>query len=114
MELYIWTLIAIFIVIDSYFEISFLFAIKLFIFFIIVYKFLRVIQSNKPSHISQILNWLFLIFCSLNTIAVYVFQVLFLKSFSFSSMIKSSDNFFINNFPAIGFYRYKNKSDNLF
>ena len=113
MELYIWTLIAIFIVIDSYFEISFLFAIKLFIFFIIVYKFLRVIQSNKPSHISQILNWFFLIFCSLNTIAVYVFQVLFLKSFSFSSMIKSSDNFFINNFPAIGFYRYKNKSDNL-
>ena len=106
MELYIWTLIATFIVIDSYLEISFLFAIKLFIFFIIVYKFLRVIQSSKPSHINSILNWFFLIFCSLNTIAVYVFQVLCLKSFPFSSMIDNSDNFFIKNFPAIGLYRY--------
>jgi hypothetical protein len=109
MELYIWTLIATFIVIDSYLEISFLFAIKLFIFFIIVYKFLRVIQSNKPSHINLILNWFFLIFCSLNTIAIYTFQVLCLESFPFSSMIDSSNNFFIKNFPAIGLYRYYNK-----
>ena len=109
LELYIWTLIASFIIVVSYKEISILFAFKLFIFFIIVYKFLRVIQSNKPNHLSLLLNWLFLIFCSLNTIAVYAFQVLCLDFFSFGKMIPKSNNFYLINFPAIGYYRYYEK-----
>ena len=109
LELYIWTLISIFIFFDSYFEISVLFAFKLFIFFIIVYKFLRVIQSNKPTHLNRVLNWFFLIFCALNTVSIYCYQFLCLEFFPFNDMIEKSDNFFIKNLPAFGLYRYKEK-----
>ena len=110
LELYIWSLISLFIFFDSYFEISFLFAIKLLIFFLIVYKFLRLIQSEKPNIINLFLNWIFLIFCSLNTLSVYAFQLFCLKKFSINDKIEYSTNFFVKNLPALGFYRYVNKT----
>ena len=109
LELYIWSLISIFVVFDSTLEISFLFAIKLLIFLLLVYRFLLVIQSDKEYPMNLILNWIFLIFCSLNTIAVYTFQFLCLFSF-FNEIIDKSDNFFIQNFPAFGLYRYKEEN----
>ena len=105
--LYIWSLISLFIFFDSYYEISVLFAIKLFIFFIIVFNFLRVIQSDIPNNINIILNWIFLIFCALNTISVYCFQFLCLDFFSINTFIKDTNNFYIKNFHAFGLYRYK-------
>ena len=111
LEFYIWSLIAIFIIFDSYFEVSLLFALKLFIFFIIVFKFLRAIQSDANNHINIILNWFFLIYCSLNTICVYAYQIMSLKFVSefFNFNIDKTNNFFFQNFPAFGLYRYDEK-----
>ena len=108
LSLYVWTLISIFIVFDSYFEISFLFSIKLLIFFIIIYNFLRIIHNKKAIKINLFFNWIFLIFCALNTLSVYIFQFICLEHFSIREKLDESNNFFVKNLPAFGFYRYKN------
>ena len=102
-EIYIWTLISLFIFFDSYFEISILFEIKLILFLIIVFQFLISIQKSESHHISLILNWIFLIYCSLNTILVYGYQIICLDYFD----IKESDNYLRENLPSIGFSDYK-------
>ena len=101
-EIYIWILISLFIYFDSYFEISILFEIKLIIFFVIVFQFLISIQKSKKQHISLILNWIFLIYCSLNTILVYGYQIICLEYFD----IKESKKFLRQNLPNIGFSEY--------
>ena len=107
-EIYIWTLISIFIVFNGTFEISIFFVINLLIFLALMYKFLKNVKTKQKSHISLILNWIFLIFCALNTVSVYIFQILCLEIFSINDMLQDTDNFFLNNLPAIGFYRYFN------
>ena len=108
-EMYIWSLIIIFIIFDSYFEISFLFSIKLLIFLFIVFNFLQIIRNNKSDKKSIIVIWLFLIFCALNTICAYIYQYLCINSFPYNEKIKNSHNFWVLNLPAIGFYRYNEK-----
>ena len=49
-----------------------------------------------------------IVFCVLNTLSVFVFQILCLDIFNFNEKIINSNNFFIKNLPAIGFYRYFN------
>ena len=106
LELYKWSLIGIFIVFDSYFEISLFFSIKLLLFLIIIYQYLQIIRNNTSVIKNIILNWIFLIFCALNTLAIYTFQFLCLHNFSYNDKIKNSSNFFIKNLPALGLYRY--------
>lgn len=101
-EIYIWTLISLFIFFDSYFEISILFEIKLILFLIIVFQFLISIQKSESHHISLILNWIFLIYCSLNTILVYGYQIICLEYFE----IEASNNYLRENLPSIGFSIY--------
>ena len=108
-ELYIWSLIIIFIFFNSYFEISFLFAIKLLIFLFIVFGFLQSIRNNKPNKKSMIFNWSFLVFCAFNTIGIYVYQTICLSFLPYTNRITNSKNFWIKNLPAIGFYRYNEK-----
>ena len=102
-EIYIWTLIVFFIIFNGLFEISILFAISLLIFLIIVFKYVKKIQKK-----SEISNYILIIFCVLNTLSVFVFQILCLDIFNFNEKIINSNNFFIKNLPAIGFYRYFN------
>ena len=110
LEIYIWTLISVFIVFDSYFEISVLLGIKLLIFLLIVYKFLLVIQSDKKISMNLILNWIFLIFCAINTLSVYIFQILCLEIFPINESIQNSNKFWVKNLPAFGLYRYYEKN----
>ena len=105
LNLYVWTLISIFIIFDSYFEISFFFSIKLLIFFILVYNFLQIIHNKKAIRINLIFNWIFLVFCALNTLSVYIFQFIYIEYFSIEL---DKSNYFVKNFQAFGFYRYNN------
>ena len=107
-EIYIWTLIVIFIIFNGLFEISILFAISLLIFLIIVFKFVKKFEYQKKKEISIISNYFLIVFCILNTLSVFIFQILCLDIFDFNEKIITSDNFFIKNLPAIGLYRYFN------
>ena len=97
-EIYIWILITLFIFFDSYFEISILFEVKLVLFFIIVFQFLKSIQKSEEKNISLCLNWLFLIYCSFNTLLVYGYQILCLKYFDGNQS---------SNLANIGFTHYE-------
>ena len=102
LKLYGLLLISLFIFFDSYFELNILFEIKLFLFFIVVFKFSTYVHSNKKSF-SMVSNWIFLIYSSLNTILVYGYQIICMKYFD----IDESSNFFTKNLPSIGFSEYK-------
>ena len=122
LEIYIWILISLFIFFDSYFEISILFEIKLIIFFIIIFQFLVSIQKSEKHRISLILNWIFLIYSSVNTILVYGYQIICLKYFkkedsnnsdipntfynSNNTNSNTTDDFFSLHLPSIGFSEY--------
>ena len=110
MEIYAWILISFFIIFNGLFEISFLFAIKLLLFMFLMYKFLGSVKTRKKNEINLVLNWVLLIFCALNTIFVYIYQFLCLEEFNLDDKIQHSENFFIKNLPALGFYRYKNNN----
>ena len=108
-ELYIWSLIIIFIIFNSYYEISFLFAIKLLIFLFIVYNFLQIVRGGGSQKKNILFIWCFLIFCALNTICIYIFQILCLSPFHYNFYITNSHNFWVQNLPAFGFYRYNDE-----
>ena len=102
-KIYIFILISLFIFFDTYFEINILFEIKLFLFLIIVYQFLLSIQKSENTKISTKLNTIFLIYSSINTILVYIYQIISLEYFH----IEQSDNFYTKNLPVFGFSKYK-------
>ena len=113
-EIYIWILITLFIFFDSYYEISILFEIKLIIFLIIVFQFLISIQKSEGKHISLLLNWIFLIYCSLNTILVYGYQLLCTDCIDPNQVANLTmvDGSTVNeegwsNLPNVGFTNYK-------
>ena len=113
-EIYIWILISLFIFFDSYFEISLLFEIKLIIFLVIVFQFLISIQKSEKHQISLLLNWIFLIYSSVNTILAYGYQIICLQIFKndnsdSSDQPENTDNSgssFSYYLPSIGFSEY--------
>ena len=107
LEIYVWSLIVLFVIFDSYFEISAIFCLKLLLFFIIVFQFVHSVQTSKAQHISMCLIWLFIAICSLNTIAVYIYQLICVK---IANDINNSNNPYIKNFPAYGLYQYNEKN----
>ena len=107
-EIYIWTLIIIFIIFNGLFEISIFYAIILLLFLSIMFRFLKNIKNQKKNEIHPVLNWMLLIFCALNMFSVYAYQLIFLDIFNLKNYFNESDNFFIKNLPAFGFYRYFN------
>ena len=107
LEIYVWSLIVLFVIFDSYFEISAIFCLKLLLFFIIVFQFVHSVQTSKAKHISMCLIWLFIAICSLNTVAVYIYQLICVK---IGKDINKSKNPYIKNFPAYGLYQYNEKN----
>ena len=107
-NLYIWVLIGVFFVFSCYFEINFIFTIILGYFLILSYHVLRRIQNRKNGKkFSLIVHYIFLIFCSIYSFLVYLYQ--FRGTDLISSKIDySSDNFFVQNLPNIGFSIYQN------
>ena len=111
-NLYIWILIALFFVVSCYFEINLIFDIKLAYFLLLVFLVFRKIQNPKRGNkFSPLIHYIFLIFCSLNSFLVYLYQFK-VDEFIKSNISFSSDNFFTKNLPNIGFSIYL--KDNLY
>ena len=108
-EIYIWAIISSFIFFICYFEINFLFAIKLLIFLLSVFNFCIFIQKNKfgEGKIDLKLSKILLIYSGFNTFVVYFYQVLCLETTKIKDKIQSSDNFIVENFPNFGLTSYQ-------
>ena len=111
LELYIWILIGLFVFVSCFFEINLIFAVKLAWFFILAFNFLRKIQ-NPENGVSFSAFWhaLFLAFCCINTLSVYLYQFISDEYIYFYEDILNSKNFFLVNLPNIGFTMY-NRDD---
>ena len=111
---YLWLLICLFIFFNSYFEINFIFGIKLLIFLICCLQFIFLFQSISINYSDikcfKILNRFFLIFCCLNTLLVYLYQFLCKDLLPIKESInqkRKENNFFMLNLPNFGFTLYK-------
>jgi hypothetical protein len=75
-HIYLWFLIGLFIFLNSYFEINFLFGCKLIIFLLCCIQFIFLFQSishlNSDISCFKIFNLIFLFFCCINTLLVYI------------------------------------------
>ena len=116
-HIYLWTLISLFIFFNSYYEINFLFGIKLFLFLICCLQFIFLFQSLSHNHSDikcfKVLNRIFLIYCCFNTFSVYLYQFLCKDLLSIKDSIKdkrSKNNFFMLNLPNFGFSLYSNNN----
>ena len=104
LKVYFWLLVVFFIFVSSYFEINILFGIKLILFFMICYQFLTTIQQPKERKcFSKLINFIFLLYCCLNTFAVYLFQL----DAGILEEIKDKKGFFYQNLPTFGLTKYK-------
>ena len=107
LELYIWILIGLFIFVSCYFEINLIFAVKLAWFFILAFNFLTKIQNpENGTSFSSFGHALFLAFCCINTLSVYLYQFISDEYLNFYRDILDSNNFFLVNLPNIGFTMY--------
>ena len=107
LKLYFWMLVAFFIFFSCYFELNLLFCIKLLLFFILCYQFLTTIEQPKERKcLSKIINWIFLLYCCLNTFSVYIFQL----DIGFFKDMRQKEGFIYKNLPTIGFTKYKDNS----
>ena len=111
LELYIWILIGLFIFTSCFFEISLIFAFKLAWFLLLSYNFLKKIQSPENGvEYSPFWHGLFLFFCCINTLSVYLYQFISDDYLYYYENIFVSKNFFVINFPNIGLTMY-NRDD---
>jgi hypothetical protein len=114
LEIYIWVIISCFIFFTCFFEINLLFAVKMFIFLLSVYQFCIFIQNHKFGEVKMDLkiSHILLIYCGLNTFAVYIYQLFFffLEVIKKEEYITESDHFIIKNFPNFGLTKYKNEN----
>ena len=116
-HIYLWGLFGGFIFFNSFFEINFLFGIKLLIFLICSYQFIFLLQSLYKDYSNikcfQIINRIFLFFCCLNTLGVYLYQFLCKDYLTIKDKIekyKEEKNFFITNLPNFGFTIYQEEN----
>ena len=113
LHIYLWALFGAFLFFNGYFEINFLFGIKLFLFLICCYQFIFLMQSssNDFSNVKcfKFFNRLLLLFSCLNTLGVYLYQFLCKDFLSIKDNIKlkqKENNFFFKNLPNFGLTIY--------
>ena len=111
-EIYIWVIISCFIFFSCFFEINFLFAIKLLLFLLSIYQFIIFIQNHKfgQAKMDIKLPTILLIYSGLNTLVVYIYQVLCLELTTLEPKISKSNHFILENFPNIGLTIYKDEN----
>ena len=119
LHIYLWTLFGAFIFFNGYFEINFLFGIKLLVFLFCCYQFIFFTQYKEKDYSNlkciQIFNRIFLFICCMNTLAVYLYQFLCKDFLTIGDKIKKKqqeNNFFMKNLPNFGFTIYED--DNLY
>ena len=122
-HIYIWILVISFIFFISYFEMNLIFFGKLIFFFISLYYYIISVQTpNKNSYqndnetinitLYRIINKVILLYCSLNTLLVFLYQILCKDFFGFKKYIEDEQtrNSFLLNLPIIGFTLYKEEN----
>ena len=116
-HIYLWFLIGLFIFLNSYFEINFLFGCKLIIFLLCCIQFIFLFQSishlNSDISCFKIFNRIFLFYCCINTLLVYIYQFLCKDLLPIKDSIqkkREENNFFMLNLPNFGFTLYKNEN----
>lgn len=113
LHFYLWSLIFLFIFFNSYFEINFIFGIKLIIFLICCYQFIYLVQTMsryKSLDCVQLLNRILLFLCCINTLLVYLYQFLCKDFLNLKKMIEKNNSFFVKNLPNFGFTIYKEEN----
>ena len=109
-EILIWSVFFVFFILCCHFEINLFYGIKLGLFFIVIYNFLRKTQIiEKNINISLSINSFLIGYCCFNSFIVYLYQLLCLDLVGFFNIIKESNNIIIENFPSIGLINYQNK-----
>ena len=104
-NMYVWIIVLLFIFCTCYFEVNLIFGIKLGLFLISLYFLMLFIQDPKNKKLTLKSSIIVLIYCGINTLAVYIYQLLYL--IIFKKYIDAPDNFFISNLPNIGFSKYE-------
>ena len=111
LEIYVWIIIIISFILLCAFEVNILFLVKFIIYLFILYDFLISIQEKK--NLNKFGGFIFLIYCSINTLLIYFYQFSqkkVCKNF-FDNIYKTIlPNFIYNYLAPIGFIYY---SENL-
>lgn len=109
-EISIWIIFSFFFLICCHFEISLLYGIKLGIFLVVVYNFLKKSQIiEKNINISLKFNSFLIGYCCFNSFIVYGYQLICSDVFPIFNYLKETDNIILKNFPSIGLINYENK-----
>ena len=109
-EISIWIIFSFFFLICCHFEISILYGIKLGIFLVVVYNFLKKSQIiEKNINISLKFNSFLIGYCCFNSFIVYGYQLICSDVFPIFNYLKETDNIILKNLPSIGLINYGNK-----
>ena len=104
-EIYVWILFIFIFVLITCYNIQLTFALKLFFFIILFYKFLNLTNLNA---INKYI-WILILFCGLNTLVIYLYQFKKLKLIEINIIKKLEDilpDFIKLNLQVIGFELY--------
>ncbi len=101
-SLYIWLIFILIFLTITLFEIQCLFAVKLFFFFLIVYKYLQFSYSKKITNTILIYIRIFVIYCGLVTMIIYFYQ------FTGLTIISKWYESFIKDFQNLTYFNSKN------
>ena len=122
-HVYIWLLVISFLFFSCYFEMNFIFLVKLILFLVSLYYYIISVQTpNKNKHSKKdeninvtayrVINKIIILYCCINTLVAFSYQFLCKDFFSFQNYIrdKQQANQFLLNLPNIGFTLYKEEN----
>ena len=107
LEIYVWIIVILCFFLLCAFEINILFLGKFIIYLFILYDFLISIQEKK--NLNKFAGFIFLIYCSINTLLIYFYQFSqnkVCKNFFNNMYMTILPNFIYNNLAPIGFIPY--------
>ena len=113
-NMYVWLIILLFIFFSCYFEVNLIFGIKLGCFLLSLYFLMLYIQDPKNSKLTLKSSRFVLIYSAINTLLVYIYQLLCHPLTRLKNVIDNSDHFLIKNFPNIGFTKYSESENELY
>ena len=113
-NMYVWLIILLFIFFSCYFEVNLIFGIKLGCFLLSLYFLMLYIQDPKNSKLTLKSSRFVLIYSAINTLVVYIYQLLCHPLTRLKDVIDQSDHFLIKNFPNIGFTKYDESENQLY
>ena len=109
LNMYVWIIILLFIFFLCFFELNLIFGIKLGLFLISIFFLMLYIQDPKNKKISLKSSRIVLIYSGIDTLVVYLYQLLCHPFIPLKGSIENSNNYFVKNLPIIGLTKYDEK-----